>query len=414
MTARRRSGVTGAPAVVAGFALAVVMLSAGAFSSCSARGAATSVAATQVVLITPPESSAPLQYRGAEAFVRDHAASKGLTAVHVSFPDAKKVENERSVAAFIEERARDERVAAIVVAPAPQGTAEGFRRAKEKRPGILCVCSGSSDEPLAIESAADLVVDLDRVGRAYLSAWEAKKMGASALVAAYTRDEDSDPVALRERAIMRAASVKLGLKYAAMVAPKGVGAEEFARAGTGAWLRDYGPKASLYCSDPSLAGPVLSGAVAGGGIVAEAAGEATRAAYAAALGVDLSEAKGDRAKERRLLEKAASAMGLKGRLGLWDSGYGEASARGLGEFAMRVGSGSARKDDLKGLTAAFDARSEGAAWLADYDVDPDTGVKSANHVLLRQDVYVLGSGYLQSALRTIPPEYLTLGSSGDK
>jgi hypothetical protein len=101
-------------------------------------------------------------------------------------------------------------------------------------------------------------------------------------------------------------------------------------------------------------------------------------------------------------------------LGLWDSGYGEASLRGLGEFAMRVGAGTARKDDLKALLAALDARSGGAAWLADYDVDPDTGVKSANHVLLRQDIYVLGLGYLQSALQSTPSEYLSLGAGPGK
>jgi hypothetical protein len=378
------------------------------FASCSGQKADAAAAATQVIAITPPESSAPLQYRGAEAFVRDYAASKGVAAIHAVLPDAKKTRDPRAVAAFIAARGRDARVAAILVAPAPEGTAEGFRRAKEARPGILCVASGSSEEALVIESAADLVVDLDRVYRAYIAAWSARKMGASALVAAYSRDGEEDPAFLRERAIMEAASAKLGLKYAARVPPKGVDAEAFVRAGTGSWLRDFGPRAALYCSEPALVAPILAGAVAGGGIVAEAGGEATRASYASALGVELAEAKGDPLKERRLLEKAAAALGLRGRLGLWDSGYGESSMRGLGEFAMRVSSGAARKDDLKGLLAALDARSGGAAWLADYDVDPETGVKSANHLLIRQDVYVLGVGYLQSALQAMPLDYLTL------
>jgi len=393
----------------------VVLILAAAFGaalfalSCS-KAPDSAAAATRVVAITPSEASAPREFRGAEDFVRDYASDKGKPAVHAVFPDSKKPDEGAAIAAFIAKCAEDSGVAAILVAPAPEGTAEGFRRAKQARPGLLCIASGSSEDALVVEASADLVMDLDRLYRAYLAVWAAKKMGASSLVAAYAREEGDDPAARRERAIMAAASAALGLKYAAMTSPKGVAADGFVRAGTGAWLRDYGPRAALYCSAPDLVGPLLAGAVAGNGIVAEAAGEATRAAYAEALGVDLTEAKGDAVKEKRLLENAAEALGMRGRLGLWDSGYGEASLRGLGEFAMRVGAGTARKDDLKALLSALDARSGGAAWLADYDVDPDTGVKSANHVLVRQDIYVLGSGYLQSALQSTPTEYFSLGA----
>jgi hypothetical protein len=423
MSLRRRTRPgAGLGRAAACLALAASIIGTASLVSCHGRGAVAATEPGRVVVLTPPESAAPLQYRGAEDFVRDQAAAKGLVAQHAIFPDEKKTKDPRAVAAFIAELGKDGRVSAIVAAPAPEGTAEGFRRAREARggsaPSLLCIASGSRDEALAIESAADLVVDLDRVNRAYVAAWAAKKLGASAVVAAYSRDEESDPAALRERAIMEAASAELGLKYAAMIAPKGVEAEAFARAGTGAWLRDYGPRASLYCSDPSLVGPILAGAVAGGGIVVEAAGEATRGAWASALGADLSAAKGDPVKERRLLEKAAAALGLKGRLGVWDSGFGAESARGLGEFAMRVCAGGARKDDIKALAAALDARSGSrlgaAAWIAGYDADPETGVKSANHVLIRQDAYVLGRGYLQSALKSAPPEYFALGSSNGK
>jgi hypothetical protein len=41
-------------------------------------------------------------------------------------------------------------------------------------------------------------------------------------------------------------------------------------------------------------------------------------------------------------------------------------------------------------------------------------VKSANHVLLRQDPYVLGYGYLQSALQSPPAEILAAGATAAK
>jgi hypothetical protein len=403
-------------------ALALAAAIAALAASC-ARAPATALPPPRVVFITPPESSAPDEFLGAEEFVRDYSGENpGCEAAHEIFAAPPKAGGPAALSDFIARAAREPRVAAIVVVPASPGAAEGFRRAKEARasgPELLCVAAGTGgtagpgEDVLLLESSADLVVDLDRVYRAYIIPWAAKRMGARSLVAAYGSDEGSDPASARERAIMSAAAAELGLRYAAMAAPAGVDAAAFARAGTGAWLRDYGPGAALYCSSRALVGPILAGAIAGGGIVVDAAGEATRAAYANALGLDLSEAKGDPKKELRLLEAAVASLGGSGRLGALDSGYAGPCARGLGEFAARVARGSARRDELKDLVAALDARSGGAAWLAAYDVDTGTGVKAANRVLIRQDVYVLGRGYLQSALQSVPAKYLILGGAAD-
>jgi hypothetical protein len=376
----------------------------------------------RVVVVTPSEAAAGPEFRGAEAFVRAHSAkgSKG-EASHAVLPDGimsgKSADGiEAAVASFIAGVAIDPLVKALVVEPAFPGSAEGFRRAKAARPELFCVAGDSREDVLSIEASADLVVDLDRVYRAYLIPWAARKMGAHALVAVYSRGEEADPRAARERAIMSAACADLGLKYAALTAPKGREAAADARAMTGAWLRDYGRDTALYCSDGALAAPLLAGVVADGGIVVDAAGRLTRAAYAAALGLDLSAAKGSARRERALVERAIAARGGRGRFGMWDADYSEASVEGLSEFALRAVAGEALgavgKFDLKDLVAALDARSSGAVWLAAYDVDPETGVKSANRVLVRQDAYVLGSGYLQSALQTVPAKYLTIPADG--
>ena len=390
-------------AAMCAFALTVLGLSC----SESKKGAAQP---SRVVIVTPTESISPEEFRGAEALALAYSSkdAKGEI-VHVVLPSGAKgaLPSESAVASFIAETATDSGVKAIVVDPALPGSAVGLRRAKQAKPGLLGFAGGSR-EALAMEASADLVVDLDRVYRAYLIPWEAKKMGAKALVAAYSLEDAAEPALAREKAIMASASADLGLRYAAMAAPPGADAGTFARAMTGSWLRDYGPDAALYCSDAELAAPLIAGAIAGDGIVVDVAGQATRAAYAAALGLDLGPAKGDARKERRLVERALAAIGGRGRFGEWESGYGRASIEGLGEFAMRVASGAARADDLKGLVAALDARSSGASWLAAYDVDPATGVRSGNRVLLRQDVYVLGSGYLQSALQAVPQKYLVL------
>jgi hypothetical protein len=388
----------------------IVAATAACLVSCS-RNASAAEAAPVVVLITGSEASTPLEYRGAEDLARAYSDGKsGGELRHICLPDRAK--GESAVASFIADAASDPRVQALVVEPSPLGTAWGLRKAKDARaasPGgksLFCVAASSSEDILDIESSADLVVELDRAYRAYIVAWEAKKMGASSLVAAYSPDEAATSDSLRERAIMAAAAADLGLRYAAMVAPKGVEGSAFVRSSSGVWLRDYGPAAALYCARAALAPSLIAGAVAGGGMVVDAAGSATVESYAEALGVDLSGAAGDAKKEKRLVEAAVAAIGMKGRLCAWDAAYGRASVAGLGEFAMRVARGQAKKEELKELRKALDDRSGGAAWLAEYDVDSGTGVKSQNRVLLRQDSYALGSGYLQSALRPVPAKYL--------
>lgn len=399
---------------------ALVLAALGASCSVSEKGRAQT---PRVVIVTPSEALAPEEFRGAEALAQAYSAkdAKGEV-VHATLPDVKAkgkaktpdaiakgtLPSETAVTAFIAQAANDPRVKAIVVDPAVPGTAAGLRRAKQAKPGLLGFAGGSSEDALAIEASADVVVDLDRVNRAYLIPWAAKKMGAKALVAAYSQGDAADPALAREKAIMAAASADLGLEYAAIDTPPGTDAAAYARAMTGAWLRNYGPDVALYCSDEALTAPLIAGAIAGDGIIVDVAGQATSAVYASALGLDLSPARGDAGKERKLVERALAAIGGRGRFGEWEAGYARASVEGLGEFAMRVVAGAAHVDDLKDLVAALGARSPGATWLAAYDVDPATGVRSANRVLLRQDIYVLGSGYLQSALQTVPLKYLVL------
>ena len=92
---------------------------------------------------------------------------------------------------------------------------------KQAKPGLPGFAGGSREDVLAIEASADIVVDLDRVYRAYLIPWAAKKMGAKALVAVYSQEDDADPALAREKAIMAAASADLGLKYVALEEPSG-------------------------------------------------------------------------------------------------------------------------------------------------------------------------------------------------
>ncbi|HUX41438.1 MAG TPA: hypothetical protein VMV83_09760 [Rectinemataceae bacterium] len=64
-----------------------------------------------------------------------------------------------------------------------------------------------------------------------------------------------------------------------------------------------------------------------------------------------------------------------------DANFENALERGLCELARRVSTGKARADDAAEIAAAL--RSAGGyAWTVSYRVDPATGVKAKNHVVL--------------------------------
>jgi len=176
------------------------------------------------------------------------------------------------------------------------------------------------------------------------------------------------------------------------------------------FLGDLGPDCALYCAEAVLAESVADAALATGASVFDGGPdslEAWRAVLAAGLPDDYE--KVDAEGRLRRIEKAAVALAGPGRLAAWTRGYAAESVLGLVEFARALAEGSARIGEVKDLVSALSSRSTGSAWIASFDVDPETGVKAANHILLRQDPYIFGRGYEQRAFESVPPAYLRIG-----
>jgi len=93
------------------------------------------------------------------------------------------------------------------------------------------------------------------------------------------------------------------------------------------------------------------------------------------------------------------------RFGAWAYPYGSAVTSGLGEYALRVIEGTAKKGELSDLYAAFGEYTPGASWNGSYDRDAWTGEESSNHVLLYMDTYVFGRGFLPVTKLQIPDSY---------
>ncbi|HWQ22240.1 MAG TPA: DUF3798 domain-containing protein, partial [Clostridia bacterium] len=133
-------------------------------------------------VVTGTVSQSEDDLRGGERLVElyGNSADGGMITT-VTYPDNFTSEQETTIAQIVG-LADDPLMKAIVVNQAVPGTAEAFKRVREKNPDILLFAGEPHEDPNVIEAAADQAVSADNVARGYLIIWAAKQMGAKTFV----------------------------------------------------------------------------------------------------------------------------------------------------------------------------------------------------------------------------------------
>ncbi|WP_281744312.1 DUF3798 domain-containing protein [Thermanaerovibrio acidaminovorans] len=365
-------------------------------------------------VVTGTVSQSEDDLRGAERLIKEYGdVAKGGMIKHLTYPDNFMSEMETTISQIVG-LADDPLMKVIVVNQAIPGTTEAFRRVKEKRPDILCFAGEPHEDPGVIESAADLAINADNVARGYLIIAAAKKMGANAFVHISFPRHMSYELLSRRRNIMEAACKDLGLKFAFETAPDptsdvGVaGAQQFILEKVPAWVKKYGKDTAFFCTNDAQTEPLLKQVAAYGAIFVEPDLPSPIMGYPGAFGIDLSKEKGNWPAILKKVEAAVIKAGGKGRMGTWAYSYGYATTAALGEFGKRIVEKKAKLSDFKALMACYAKYTPGAQWNGSYYVDMGTGVKKKNHVLVYQDTYVFGKGYLGMTSVKVPEKYFKI------
>jgi hypothetical protein len=373
-----------------------------------------SAAPFHIGIVTGTVSQSEDDLRGAERLIQEYGdVTAGGMIKHITYPDNFMAEMETTISQ-IAGLADDPLMKAIIVNQAIPGTTEGFRRVREKRPDILLLAGEPHEDPIVIESAADLAINSDFVARGYLIIWSAKKMGAKTFVHISFPRHMSYETLSRRRAIMEAACKDLGLRYVFETAPDptsdiGIaGAQQFILEKVPAWVEKYGKDTAFFCTNDAHTEPLLKQLLTYGGMFVEADLPSPLMGYPGALGIDLSSAEGDFPKIMSTVEAEIVKKGGAGRFGTWAFSYGYTTTAGLGELAIRVLKGEASLTRLPDLMAAYNKFTPGAAWNGSFYVDANTGIRARNHILIYQDTYVFGQGFLGSANQEVPEKYLDI------
>jgi hypothetical protein len=373
--------------------------------------AQTKKAKYHIGVVTGTVSQSEDDLRGAEALIKAYGDVKsGGMIQHITYPDDFMSQQETFISSVVA-LADDPLMKAIVINQAIPGSTEAFKRVKAKRPDILLLAGEPHEDPLVIQSAADLALSADFVSRGYLIPWSAKQLGAKTFVhISFARHMSYESLG-RRRAIMEEACKDLGLKFAFETAPDPTGdigmpgAQQFMLEKVPQWVEKYGKNAAFFCTNDGETEPLLKQLLAYGGIFVEADLPSPLMGYPGALGLDLSKEAGNFPAILKKVEDAVVAKGGKGRFGTWAFSYGYTLTAGLGEFAKNVIEGKAKKESLNDAFTALAKFTPGAKWNGAYYVDMGTGVRAKNQALIYMDTYVFGKGFLPTTKQKVPDKY---------
>ena len=359
-------------------------------------------------------SQAEDTYRGAERLIKEYGdVANGGMIKHVTMPDNFMSEMETTISQIVG-LADDPKVKVIVVDDAIPGTTEAFRRVKEKRKDILCFAGEPQEDPNVITSTADFAIGVDNIMRGYLIINTAKKLGAKTFVHISFPRHMSYELLSRRRAIMEQACKDLGLKFAFETAPDptsdvGVaGAQQFILEKVPAWVQKYGKDSAFFCTNDAQTEPLLKQVAKQGAIFVEPDLPSPLMGYPGAFGIDLKDEAGDWPEIMKKVEKAVIDAGGKGRMGTWPYSYGWSTVCALAEYGKRITEGKAKLYNLKDLWKSYDKYTPGAEWNGAPYYDMAKQMKIKKFVLVYEDTYVFGRGYMGVTKEKVPEKYIKL------
>ncbi len=380
----------------------------------SASSAAPKMNDFHIGIVTGTVSQSEDDLRGAERLISEYGAvSDGGMIQHVTYPDNFMDEAETTIS-VISGLADDPMLKAVIVNQSIPGTTEAFRRIKAKRPDVLCISGESHEDPGVISSAADLVVNNDFVSRGFLIINTAHELGCTTFVHISFPRHMSYETMSRRAAIMKQTCEDLGMEFVFETAPDptsdvGVaGAQQYILEKVPAWVEKYGQDTAFFCTNDAHTEPLLKQLMKYGGYFIEADLPSPLMGYPGALGIDLSEQAGDFPAILAKVEKTVVDDGGAGRFGTWAYSYGYTTTAGLGQHAINVLNGESTLTKLSDIMKAYGKFTPGAHWNGANYTDVNTGVRSKNFVLIYQDTYIMGKGYMGATDLEIPEKYYSV------
>jgi hypothetical protein len=374
-------------------------------------GAAFADAEFHIGMVTNTVSQSEDGFRAGQAFLKKYGdVANGGMVKHITMPDNFTTEMETTISQIVS-LSDDPKMKVIVVDEAVIGVTEAFRRVRERRPDIVLLAGEPQEDPNMITAVADMCVMADHISRGYTIIYGAKMIGADTFVHISFPRHLGIELLSRRMNIMKEACKDLGLKFVQETAPDptsdvGVaGAQQYVLEKTPAWIEKYGKKACFFSTNQVHLEPLFIQIAKYGGYFLEGDSPSPLKGYPGAFHLDPSNEKGDWPAIMAKTEKAVVAAGAGGRLGTWAYSATYSMTLGLGEFGKAIAEGKTKASDAQALVKAMETGTPGVTWKSTYYRDKNTGVQKKNYVMLMEDTYVFGKGYLHLTDLEVPEKY---------
>ncbi|EJP19811.1 PF12683 family protein [Peptostreptococcaceae bacterium AS15] len=371
-------------------------------------------AAYHIGIVTGTVAQSEDEFRAGQKAIELYGDAKsGGMIVHDTYPDNFMAEQDTTISKIVA-MADDPLMKVVIVNQSVPGTVAAFKQIREKNPDIKLILITPQEDVAMAEEAADLVIDADNISRGYRIIAAAKKMGAKKFVhVSFPRHMSIETLALR-RAIMEEAAKDLGIEFIAEtsqdpMSDAGIpGAQQFIAENIPNWIEKYGKDTAFFCTNDAQTEPLLRGIAAGGAIFVEQDLPSPIMGYPGAFSIDLKDVAGDWQAINKKVEEKVVAVGGKDRMGSWAYSLGYSEVLGAVDLAKDVLDGKKELTKIEDVKSAIAKYTEGANWMGSYYVDRATGKKKENHILVAQDDYVYGKGYLGMDKVEVPEKYLTM------
>ncbi|MDR0548682.1 MAG: DUF3798 domain-containing protein [Deltaproteobacteria bacterium] len=347
----------------------------------------------------------------AEAIKLYGDARQGGLIKNLTYPDNFLAKIDATMAT-IESLAADPLVKVILVLEGVPGTAEAFKRIREKRPDVTLLVAESHEDSEFIASAADLVVNVDFIARGYLLPLAAQKVGAKTLVHVSFPRHMIDESINRSRDIMELACEDLGLAFAFENAPDPTAqsglkfAQDFILERIPLWLEKYGPDTAFYTTNNAHVAPLIKGVIDYGGYFVQAGGPSPLLGFPEALGLNFDSSPLDFDLALKEIDSEVTKRGGAGRLGTWPVSLSYCHVLALVEFGRLVVEGQVDKRDVSALLKIYERVAPKVKWRG--GLYADEALRPLKNVyLIYQDVYVFGQGFLGLTKVPVPIRYKT-------
>jgi hypothetical protein len=185
------------------------------------------------------------------------------------------------------------------------------------------------------------------------------------------------------------------------------GAQQFILEHMSEWVEKYGKDTVFFTTNDAQTEPLLKKVAELGAFFVEPDLPSTIMGYPGAFGIDLKEEAGDWPAILKKVEEAVVAAGGGGRMGTWAYSYNYTTTAALAEFGKRIVEGTAKLDSFDDLMKIYAEYTPGAEWNGSYYVD-SSDVEQKNHIMLYEDTYILGTGYMGQTKEVIPEKYKSI------